>query len=88
MSNIELYREKQELIKNYNYAIFVINYDLETICPKNDKRRSSDVINYFYKEIINITNSDEYYNLLKDLIKNSSSASDDELLAIKKEFEN
>ena len=88
MSNIELYREKQELIKNYNYAIFVINYDLETICPKNDKRRSSDVINYFYKEIINITNSDEYYNLLKDLIKNSSSASDVELLAIKKEFEN
>ena len=86
MSSIKLYREKQELIKNYNYAIFILNYDLETICPKKDKRRSSDVTNYFYKEIINITNSDEYYNLLKDIIDNPTSASEVELMAINKEF--
>ena len=47
MNNVELYRQKRELIKNYSYAIFVISFDEQTICPKNDKENSLNVCNYF-----------------------------------------
>ncbi len=86
MNNVELYRQKRELIKNYSYAIFVISFDEQTICPKNDKENSLNVCNYFQKKVIEIITSDEYFNLLNDLILNPDGLAEVELQAIKKEY--
>ena len=70
MNDLELYREYKKKLKNYEYALFIMSYDEATVCPKLDKENSLNVQNYFYEEIIKITNSDAYYELLKRLQKN------------------
>lgn len=86
MTDKELYDEYQLKLKNYRYALFCIGFDEATVCPKRDKENSLNVQNYFYEEIIKITNSDEYYNLLTRL-KDDNSLSEIDSLAIKKEHE-
>ena len=86
MSDLELYREYKKKLKNYEYALFIISYDEATVCPKKDKENSLNVQNYFYEEIIKITNSDEYYELLKRLQGNKE-LSQVEAMAIAKEYE-
>ncbi len=72
MTNLEKYLKDQELLKIYRYADFVISYDEETVCPKKDKKTSLEVSSYFVKRIIEITNSDEYFNNLESLAKDDS----------------
>lgn len=86
MTLLNKYEEKQKLLKNYQYALFVISFDEATICPKNDKENSLSVIEYFQKEILTIKTSDEYYNLLKDIINSDEKIDNITLLAIKKEY--
>ena len=86
MTDLELYKEYQEKLKNYRYALFCIGFDEATVCPKRDKENSLNVQNYFYEEIIKITNSDEYYHLLERL-KDSKDLEEILALAIKKEYE-
>ena len=86
MSDIELYREKEELLGYYNYALFVIGFDEQTVCPKKDKARSLAVQDYFYEKVMEITTSDEYYELLKRL-KDSPDTTEIEHLSINKDLE-
>lgn len=86
MNNYEKYKEYKETIKNYSYALFVISFDEATVCPKNDKENSLNVQDYFQREIIKIVTSDEYFNLLKELV-NDESVSEIDKLSILKEIE-
>ena len=86
MTKLEEYKKKRDLINKYSYANFVITFDEATVCPKNDKEYSLEVSNYFYKEILSIIKSDEYYNLLASL-KNDKSIDEITLKAINKEYE-
>ena len=86
MDKLEKYKAIKEELKNYRYACFVISFDEATVCPKKDKENSLAVSDYFYKKIIETTTSDEYYNLLGELLKDESKLSDVELMAIKKEY--
>ena len=72
MTNLEKYLKDQELLKIYRYADFIISYDEETVCPKNDKKTSLEVSSYFVKKIIEITTSDEYFKNLEALSKDDS----------------
>ena len=72
MTNLEKYLKDQELLKIYRYADFIISYDEETVCPKKDKKTSLEVSSYFVKKIIEITTSDEYFNILESLTKDDS----------------
>ena len=87
MTDLELYREYQRKLKNYTYALFIIGFDYQTVCPKKDKENSNNVQNYFYEEIIKITSSDDYFHLLVRL-KDEKGLDEIEALAIKKEYEN
>ncbi len=86
MTLLEQYKKKQEILKNYKYALFVISFDESTICPKNDKENSLSVMEYFQKEILKIETSYEYYNLLNDIINSNEEIDEITLLAIKKEY--
>lgn len=86
MDNFTKYKDIQSELKNYRYAAFVISFDEATVCPKKDKENSLSVCDYFQKKIIDITTSDEYYNLLKDLI-NLDNLPEVDKKAIKKEFD-
>ena len=87
MSNALIYREKRNLIKNFEYAIFVISFDEQTICPKNDKENALNVCDFFQRKVIEIITSDEYYQLLENLINDNEDLTDVEVKAIKKEYE-
>lgn len=86
MNNLEKYRNIQLELKNYRYACFVISFDQATVCPKKDKENALAVGDYFYKKIIEITTSDEYYNLLAELLKDESILTEVEKMAINKEY--
>ena len=58
MTDLELYREKKELLGYYNYALFVMGFDEQTVCPKKDKERSLAVQDFFNEKILEITTSD------------------------------
>ena len=68
MNNLNKYKDLQLELKNYRYACFVISYDQATVCPKKDKENSLSVCDYFQRKIIEITTSDDYYNLLNNLL--------------------
>lgn len=61
-NEIKKYKENQDLIKNYGYALFVMSFDEATDCPKKGKEYSLDVQNFFQQKLINITTSDDYKN--------------------------
>ena len=86
MENSNKYREYRELITKYEYAINIVSFDCETICPKLDREYSMEVTDFLSKKVIEIKNSDEYYNLLASLIKDREDLDDVEFLAVKKEF--
>lgn len=85
MTDLELYREKKELLGYYNYALFVMGFDEQTVCPKKDKERSLAVQDFFNEKILEITTSDEYFYLLERL-KDSKETTEIENLAINKEY--
>lgn len=84
----EIFKENLDKINKYSYAIFILSFDEETICPKNDKEYSLDVINYLQEKILKITKSDEYYNNLVYLFNHKELLTEVEYLHIKKTLEN
>ena len=86
MKDLEKYREYQELIKNYTYAINIMSFDLETVCPKNDRDFSYNVQNYFQNKVMDVTLSDDYFLLLNRLDKNPIGLNEIEKKAIKEEI--
>ena len=88
MTKFKKYLKLNEKIYNYRYALFVMSYDSETVCPKLDKPNSYNVQNYFYEQIIKIRKSDSYYKLLKDILDEEYNDLDETYkLAIKKEYD-
>ena len=85
MNDIELYRNYKKMIEYYNYANDVMSFDVETICPKDDREYSYSVQDYFSEKVLDIVLSDEYYNLLERLQDNKE-LSEIEQKSIKKEY--
>ena len=86
MDLIEKYKNYQKKLNNYKYALFIIEYDNSTICPRLDKEKSAEVSNFYKSKIIDITHSDEYFLLLKEIIKKHPQK-DIMYLSIVKEYE-
>ena len=86
MDLIETYKNYQKKLNNYKYALFIIEYDNSTICPRLDKEKSAEVSNFYKSKIIDITHSDEYFLLLKEIIKKHPQK-DIMYLSIVKEYE-
>ena len=86
MINSNKYREYRELISKYEYAINIVSFDEETICPRLDKEYSMSVTDFLSRKVIEIKNSDEYYKLLGSLIKDNEDLNEVEILAVKKEY--
>lgn len=85
MNDIELYKKYKEELNNIDYALFVLSFDSSTVCPKDDKERSYEVQNYFYKKELDIITSNEYVDLLNRL-KDNKELSDVDRTAIKFEL--
>lgn len=64
---LKRYRETKALLEKYRYAIFILNFDAVTDCPKNDREHSSEVTEFFEKKILDITLSEEYIGLIDEL---------------------
>ncbi len=86
MTDIEKYEEIQKELKNYRYATFILSFDQATVCPKKDKENSLNVINSFERKMIDITTSDDYFNLLQRLLEKKESLNDIQQMAIAKEY--
>ena len=87
MTDLEKYYEINEELKMYNYASFIISYDGATICPKLDKKMSYKASDYYSMKYIEITKSDEYYDILKRLLDNKEVLNVYEFDIISKEYE-
>lgn len=85
MTDMEKYEALQEELKKYRYAVFILSFDEATVCPKQDKENSLNVIDYFQRKIIETTTSDDYFYLLESLLKQEKDLSEVKRLAIKKE---
>lgn len=83
----ELYKKTNEICQKYEFATYVISFDVNTVCPKKNKEYAYENMNYFSGEVYKLKTSDEYYNCLKYLIDNSEELTDVEKLAINKEYE-
>mgnify|MGYP002624332581 CR=1 FL=1 len=68
MDYLEEYKKYQKKLNDLSYTISILSYDLETICPKNDLKRAYEVINNYEIMKSNLYNSDEYYDILCNLI--------------------
>ncbi len=85
MNDVELYREYKEKLNKLEYALFIMGFDVETICPKKDRDYSYEVQEYFENQVMDITLSDEYFNLLSRLKDNKEGLTDIEYKSILKE---
>ena len=86
MTNAEKYRKFRDELKYYEYAVHVISFDEATICPKNDKENSMEVSSFFVRKIIEITQSDEYYNVIKALVNDPEDLNEVDRKAVKFEL--
>lgn len=86
MSDVELFREYKDKLNKLNYALFIMSFDVETVCPKKDRDYSYSVQEYFENQVMDIILSDDYYELLCRLDKNNDGLTDIECKAIKKEL--
>ena len=85
MTDMEKYEALQEELKKYRYAVVILSFDEATVCPKQDKENSLNVIDYFQRKIIETTTSDDYFYLLESLLRQEKDLSEVKRLAIKKE---
>lgn len=76
MRELELLKEKLELIKKYGHALSLLNFDFETICPKDSREDESEVINFFSNELFKIETSDEFIDLLLKVYSKREEISD------------
>lgn len=83
----ELYKKTNELCLNYNYASYVISFDTDTICPKNNKPFANTVNNFFMEEIFKLKNSDAYFHCLEELLSDSAMLTPIEQMAIEREYQ-
>lgn len=80
------YQEINELYNMYNYASFVIGFDLNTVCPKKNKSYGYEVSNFYSIMMHELKTSDEYYDILKYLLDNPNLLTEVEHISIKKEY--
>ncbi len=64
------YKETNELVSKYNYANFILGFDVETDCPEKDKERSYEVQDFFRQKALDIILSKETQDNLKYLYDN------------------
>ena len=83
----EIYKKTNDLCAKYEYASYVINFDVNTVCPKKNKEYAYENMNYFQGEIYKLKTSDEYYDCLKYLLDDNTELNNVEIIAIKKEYE-
>ena len=83
----EIYKKTNDICEKYNYASYVISFDVNTVCPKKNKEYAYENMNYFSGEVYKLKTSDEYYNCLKYLVENQEDLNEVEKIAIKKEYE-
>ena len=47
----EIYKKTNDICEKYNYASYVISFDVNTVCPKNNKEYAYENMNYFSWEV-------------------------------------
>ncbi|GAB4222000.1 MAG: carboxypeptidase M32 [Francisella sp.] len=67
---LKVLHDKLAQKKNYNHAISLMHWDLETQAPKNSIKKISEVIGFFSEKVYEITNSDDLTTSLDYLNKN------------------
>lgn len=67
MDKLITYLEK---VKNVEYTLNLLNWDLRVSSPNDSKDDLINLISYYDEEIFNLTTSSEYENLLKYVIDN------------------
>lgn len=85
MTDIELFRDYKNKINKLHYALFIMSFDVETVCPKDDRDYSYSVQEYFQNQVMDITLSDDYFDLLNRLYENKEGLTELEYKAISKE---
>lgn len=66
---LDKYKKLRNKINAYNFALSTISFDAETIAPKDAFEYRSKMVNTLVGEVMAITKSDEYYQLVRDLSK-------------------
>ena len=83
----DIYKKTNNLCAKYEYAQYVISFDVNTVCPKKNKEYAYENMNFFAGEIYKLKTSDEYYNCLKYLVDNNEELNEIEIISTKKEYE-
>lgn len=69
--------ETLKTVRKYHHILAIMNFDFETICPKEAMEEESNTINYFSNEVFKLVNSDEYKALIVDLHDNIDQIEDE-----------
>lgn len=85
--NYEYYVKTKDLLSKYSYVTSILSFDENTVCPKDDKKYSFEVIDFFSEKILNIIKSNEYYDNLKYLKDHKKLLSKIEFMDISKKLE-
>lgn len=64
---LKLLKEKLKLIRLYDHALGILNFDFETIVPSMSREDEADVLNYFGNEMFKLTTADDFKALVEDL---------------------
>ena len=77
---IKVYEDYQTKIKAYNYALWLLGWDLETELPKKGLEYRNNQVKVLNQELYNIMTNEEYLKAVDDLIANKDKL--DELMQI------
>ena len=64
---LEKFMEYQKTLKQYEVAISLLHWDMQTASPKKGMAAKTDALGYFSTEAFKITTSEEYGDVLKAL---------------------
>ena len=78
---------KLELLRKYYYALGVINFDLETICPEGAKEDEGEIFEFFANESFKIRNSQEVNDLICELYEVKDQLSELDRSLIEKKYD-
>lgn len=80
------YKEYSEILKNYKYSLFVMDYDANTDCPKKGVNYSLKVQQFFIEKIIEIRTSKDFKDIVQKLYKEKDHLENIFRLQIEKEY--
>ena len=62
-------KKKLELLRKYDHALGILDFDFETIVPADSREEESEVIDFFSNERFKIANSSKMKELIQSIYK-------------------